>query len=86
MGVKSCIRNSCEHIMCDTYINDVGYLCNTCKHEFKLFLKSKNVDTDYLLSEYEFIIYLKEFVKTDAGSFDNSNRMSVDDHFKEYEK
>lgn len=53
---------------------------------FTVFFINIEPDTNYILSEYEFIIYLKEFVKTEAGCFDNSNRMSVDDHFKQYER
>ena len=35
MGVMSCNRKSCENIMCDTYISQVGYICNDCQSEFQ---------------------------------------------------
>lgn len=34
MGVKTCSRNGCEEIMCHTYINEIGYVCNDCRQEF----------------------------------------------------
>jgi len=35
MGVMSCHRKCCENIMCDTYIDGIGYVCNDCQTEFK---------------------------------------------------
>ena len=34
MGVKSCSRKNCENIMCDTYIDNIGYICDECQKEF----------------------------------------------------
>ena len=35
MGVMSCSRKECPHVMCNTYISKVGYLCEDCQKEFK---------------------------------------------------
>ncbi len=35
MGVMSCHRKHCSEIMCDTYIDGIGYICHDCKVEFK---------------------------------------------------
>ena len=40
MGVMSCSRNGCDSIMCDTYIDSVGYICRYCQDEFKSYLKA----------------------------------------------
>lgn len=41
MGVMSCSRKKCENIMCQTYIDDVGYICYECTVEFKEYLEKK---------------------------------------------
>lgn len=30
-----CSRIDCENIMCDHYIYDIGYICNSCLKEFR---------------------------------------------------
>ena len=35
MGVMSCSRTDCDNIMCDTYVEDIGYICSDCKSEFR---------------------------------------------------
>lgn len=34
MGVKSCSISDCESIMCDTYVDGVGYICTDCQERF----------------------------------------------------
>ena len=34
----SCSRNYCDNIMCATYVESVGYICDDCKAEFKKYL------------------------------------------------
>lgn len=33
MGVLACDRNGCEHIMCDRYSYEHGYICYECFEE-----------------------------------------------------
>jgi hypothetical protein len=78
MGVKSCFRKDCDSIMCDTYVQNVGYVCPDCQTEFK----SKHRD---LRSEGEIMRELTAFMDTRkeiAGDKD----MDVDDFFKSYTK
>ncbi len=41
-----CFRNGCDNIMCDLYLEKVGYICNDCQKEFLIkkgtFFKSKS--------------------------------------------
>jgi hypothetical protein len=48
MGVLPCHRNGCEHIMCDRYSDELGYICNECYDELvssgedpEIFMESK---------------------------------------------
>jgi hypothetical protein len=77
MGVMACSRNSCENIMCDTYIVDIGYLCYSCQTEFKLFLNVKRYNP---VNQYEIKKYLEEFIETEATKYDDKE-MSVDEFF-----
>lgn len=33
MGVMTCYRSECDHIMCDRYSNEYGYICDECFDE-----------------------------------------------------
>lgn len=35
MGVLECSRKEYENIMCDHYVNTIGYICYECVSEFK---------------------------------------------------
>ena len=34
MGVMTCNKNGCTNIMCRTYVNKVGYICDECQESF----------------------------------------------------
>lgn len=77
----SCSRNGCEKIMCDTYVNSIGYVCWECQNEFKEYLISKNVSAQtegYIKQE------LEKFMQTYKGRFEKGGEMSVDDFFASY--
>lgn len=40
MGIMACQKNNCRNILCDTYIDDIGHICNDCKEDFKKWLLS----------------------------------------------
>lgn len=63
MGVMSCSRDGCESIMCDTYINDVGYVCVGCQVEFKEYLE-ENILCD---NESQIKESLSVFMRTRKG-------------------
>jgi Na+-transporting NADH:ubiquinone oxidoreductase subunit NqrC len=78
MGVKSCSRPKCYSIMCDTYVNSIGYICTDCKEEFKKFF-SKEKGT-----RPEIARLLKEFMKTEKlekSYADFINEITVDTFF-----
>ena len=75
MGVRSCSRNNCTNIMCDTYIPNVGYICDECKHEFM----SENI-REY--KEYEIEEMLTNFL-TNSKKQSNTNLMTVEEYFKQ---
>ena len=81
MGVMSCSKRNCDNIMCDTYVNHIGYICDNCKNEFKSWLYLQTplyLDSDSFIKEK-----LSEFMDLDTESnlskdIDNS----VDKFFK----
>ena len=81
MGVMSCSRYGCESIMCDTYVETVGYVCNDCQSEFEDYSK-KNMESNS--SEGEILRHLKIFMDTDKDSYTEGEEMSITDFFKSY--
>lgn len=82
MGVMPCYRNNCDNILCDTYIEDIGYICNECQSEFKQYLMDNNIN---LITEYEIREELKKFLKTNKITHQEmNNEISVDDFFKQH--
>lgn len=73
MGVKTCIRNGCSSIMCDTYIPSIGYLCKDCIDEFK----------NSYTSDSEIVFALSNFVDTFRVYGENKEK-NLDDFFKQY--
>lgn len=83
MGVMQCHRKDCENIMCDLYIEDIGYVCYECQSEFKAYLKEMNEDEEGM-KHREIKARLKHFMKTSFGSYTEEEDISVDDFFREY--
>jgi hypothetical protein len=81
MGVKSCNRKGCESIMCDTYVDGVGYVCNGCQNEFKEYTESKNIDVS---TEGKIKRELSVFIDTEKGSYDKGKEISIDQFFNQY--
>jgi hypothetical protein len=81
MGVKSCSRQRCNSIMCDTYVDSIGYVCNECQEEFKLYLEKKplHVTTDCQIQRA-----LEEFMVTDKGTYDDGVEITVNEFFRKY--
>lgn len=81
MGVMNCHRKCCENIMCDTYIDGIGYLCNDCQREFKDYLTSKGIVDG---TEGSIKRELKIFMKSEKDEYTEGKNISVDDFFREY--
>lgn len=65
----SCSISDCDNIMCDTYVDEIGYMCSECKQRFVQWLPTQY---PLYLDSRDFIIdKLKEFKKIDVPSESN---------------
>lgn len=78
MGVKSCNRNNCEAIMCDTHFQEIGYICYRCQHEFKTYIEKNEIE---LTTDKEILNQLIPFMNTYVGHYTEGTRMTVDEFF-----
>jgi hypothetical protein len=81
MGVLACVRRGCSNIMCDTYVPDIGYICEECQLEFKRYLSNNGIVTrtdDKIRRE------LKTFIDIYKGSYESNIETNVDDFFENY--
>lgn len=83
MGVMECSRNSCDNIMCNTYISSVGYICPTCIDEFKEHVKA-NGKID--LTEYNVIKELKGFMISIPKGSGSADEIDIDEFFNKNTK
>lgn len=82
MGVMSCSRPSCPNIMCQTYVNSIGYVCTECQNEFKDYLKKEQLTPK---TEGEIKNQLVLFMETDKDRYVDGDEISVDDFFNSYD-
>ena len=80
MGVMSCLRKDCNSIMCDTYVNSAGYICNYCKSEFKEYLQKEGLNPK---TEGQITKEIEKFMVTPKDSYIDGNETSIDEFFKE---
>jgi len=78
MGVMSCSRNDCDNILCDTYVQSIGYICYECKSEFKEYLKKNGLNPT---SERQINNELEKFMDTSKDSYTDGNEIAVDYFF-----
>lgn len=79
----SCIRNGCEGIMCDTYVDSIGYVCRYCQEEFKGYLSKESINAT---NEGGIKRALETFMLTYKGRYDKGEEVSVDDFFNSYRR
>ena len=79
MGVMSCSKKGCEHIMCDTYVNEVGYICQQCQGDFEDWLESNN---HHPKNEGDILRFLDEFMKLDKTLTFQGKEVSVQEFFR----
>ena len=81
MGVMTCSRNGCSNIMCDTYLPNLGYICNECQREFKELPESSELN-----NTKDIAIRIEQFMKTEKNlsSAQENKEMSVDEFFRQY--
>jgi len=80
MGVMSCSRKECDNIMCDTYVNSIGYICYDCKLEFKEYLQKEGLKPK---TEGQITKELEKFMITSKDSYIDGNEISIDEFFEE---
>lgn len=78
MGVMECNRTGCDNIMCDTYVEGIGYICGECQEGFKRFVLNDIVGND---SDIEY--YLRIFMHTYKNSFMGYSAEKIDEYFKQ---
>lgn len=87
MGVLTCSRKHCDNIMCDTYVDGVGYICRECQDEFINYVRSERLA---IYSEYQLPPILNGFLETTRkGEFDQQEgtidlRAFFNKHTKQY--
>lgn len=81
MGLMICERNNCENIMCDTYIDDIGYVCFDCQDEFKEFLEGDDFTEGVIRKA------LKEFMSTEKETYkEDDKKITINNFFRENTK
>jgi hypothetical protein len=78
MGVMDCSRKDCDNIMCDTYIQSVGYVCFDCQSEFKTYLKKNSLDPK---TEGQIKRDLENFMTTSKDLYVDGEEITIDDFF-----
>jgi hypothetical protein len=79
MGVMSCSRKRCPNIMCDTHIDDIGYICYDCQKEFKLYLTEMVLNPK---TPTEIHNELEKFMKTTPRINYGDFELSIDEFFR----
>jgi len=80
MSVLSCSREDCDNIMCDTYVQSVGYICYECKSEFKNYLQQKGLNPK---TEGQIRRELAIFMDTPKDTYVEGNETTIDEFFNE---
>lgn len=82
MGVNSCDRNGCKNILCDTYIPDIGCICNECQQEFREnFIQNFG---EYSIERSVILNELHIFMETPKPVRYSNSLTSVHDFFDDY--
>jgi hypothetical protein len=82
MGVMTCSRRDCNEIMCDTYIQEVGYICNDCKSDFHKYCEETGANPD---NEHDIKEELKDFMKESKTEFvESRNKMTINEFFNNH--
>lgn len=79
MGVMTCHRNNCSNIMCETYVDGVGYICGECKGEFALLVDKES----HTMTERTYKRKLSDFMETEK-MVGGDELTTVDEFFNKY--
>lgn len=83
MGVMSCHREGCQQIMCDTYVDGVGYVCYECRKEFEEYLRAEGLNPQ---TEGDIRRELRKFMATEKGMYEKGKEMTVTEFFKQHDR
>src|SRR5690606_37167776 len=64
MSVLACSRPECPNIMCETYVPQIGYICWSCREEFKSHLQGRPI-----YGRDDALDLLQGFMNTRAGTY-----------------
>lgn len=81
MGVMPCSRRNCSHILCYTYIESIGYICDECQKEFKEYINLKTQGNPPTTSK-EINSELKLFIEIEKDNTTDRN-ITIDSYFAE---
>jgi hypothetical protein len=83
MGVMGCHREGCGNIMCDTYVDGIGYVCNECQKEFKDYLEKEGLTPQ---REGEIRRELQKFMATEKSMYDMGKEMTINEFFNKHDR
>lgn len=81
MGVMPCSRKDCERIMCDTYVDGVGYVCDECQSEFKQYIEKEKIVVE---TERQIKTELNNFMTVKKDTYTDSEEMSIEEFFSSH--
>lgn len=79
----SCYRPNCTNIMCDVYVDGVGYVCDECESEFKVYLEKHNINPE---TEGEIKTALKVFMATEKDYYMKGDEMDLNEFFNQHRR
>lgn len=82
MGVMRCHISDCDSIMCSTYVDRVGYVCNSCQDNFKEWMLAQT--PLYMDSENFILDKLEEFSKIPVDQPDDTEYHDVRDKLNSF--
>jgi len=79
-----CHREGCGNIMCDVYVDGIGYVCYECQKEFKEYLEKEG----FTVLQGEGVIRreLQKFMATEKGQYDIGKEMTVTEFFYKHDR
>lgn len=83
MSVMECSRTGCTSILCDTYVDGIGYVCNGCQYSFR-----NRIDNKFHGVQQTSKVLLKELKKFMSGDGvipkQKKKAITVEEFFKQY--
>ena len=80
----SCSRPGCDGIMCDVYVDGIGYVCWECEKEFKEYLSKEGIEPE---TEGDIKFTLRMFMATYKSEYEHSTKQcDVETFFNQYRR